>query len=314
MADVAHEASQRATLSRVFPGATLAAAQPLAGGISSGATRWDVVLANGATRSVVVRAPAWGASVSRQRLWVEARVLRLVERAGIAAPRLWGLDEEGERLVLEFVEGEPCFTSPCSDVATAKMARLLANIHDITPRDYDLSFLPRRKASVEHLLSHPPAELDEALEEGRVRAALTKRPPATTNPPVLLHGDYWPGNLLWRGGQLVAAIDWEESELGDPLADLAVSRLDLLWAFGEEVMQRFTELWLAERRRRGHDTVVEHLPWWDLVAALRPMSHLPRWASVYGASPIARPDVTVQHMADLHRGFVEQALRCWQTG
>src|SRR5690606_23321375 len=75
MADVAHEASQRATLSRVFPGATLAAAQPLAGGISSGATRWDVVLANGATRSVVVRAPAWGASVSRQRLWVEARVL-----------------------------------------------------------------------------------------------------------------------------------------------------------------------------------------------------------------------------------------------
>jgi aminoglycoside phosphotransferase (APT) family kinase protein len=37
----------------------------------------------------------------------------------------------------------------------------------------------------------------------------------------VLHGDYWPGNVLWRDGRLVGVIGWEEAAFGDPLADLA---------------------------------------------------------------------------------------------
>jgi hypothetical protein len=38
------------------------------------------------------------------------------------------------------------------------------------------------------------------------------------------------------------------------------------------------------------------------------MSSLPRWASVYAAPPIGRPDVTEATMRDGHRRFVKQAL------
>ena len=41
-------------------------------------------------------------------------------------------------------------------------------------------------------------------------------------------------------GRLVGVIDWEDAALGDPLADLANSRLEILWAFGDEAMERFT--------------------------------------------------------------------------
>ena len=43
------------------------------------------------------------------------------------------------------------------------------------------------------------------------------------NPPALLHGDYWPGNILWKDGRLAAVIDWEDACLGDPLVDLAMA-------------------------------------------------------------------------------------------
>ena len=38
-------------------------------------------------------------------------------------------------------------------------------------------------------------------------------PPVQVNRPVLLHGDFWPGNILWRDGRLVAVIDWEKRPL-----------------------------------------------------------------------------------------------------
>jgi aminoglycoside phosphotransferase (APT) family kinase protein len=34
--------------------------------------------------------------------------------------------------------------------------------------------------------------------------------------------------VLWRDGRIVAVIDWEDAQVGDPLADLANTRLELL--------------------------------------------------------------------------------------
>jgi aminoglycoside phosphotransferase (APT) family kinase protein len=90
---------------------------------------------------------------------------------------------------------------------------------------------------------------------------------------VLLHGDFWPGNLLWNDGELVGVLDWEEAEIGDPLVDVAVSRLDLLWAFGEEAMDTFTRRYRKQTRLDWRN-----LARWDLLVALRPMSNLERWA------------------------------------
>jgi aminoglycoside phosphotransferase (APT) family kinase protein len=38
--------------------------------------------------------------------------------------------------------------------------------------------------------------------------------------PVLVHGDFRFGNLIWDCGRLAAVIDWERASTGDPMQDL----------------------------------------------------------------------------------------------
>ena len=38
--------------------------------------------------------------------------------------------------------------------------------------------------------------------------------------PTLVHGDYHYGNMLFRGAQVVAVLDWEIAQIGQPLLDL----------------------------------------------------------------------------------------------
>lgn len=42
-------------------------------------------------------------------------------------------------------------------------------------------------------------------------------------PPVWVHGDIAPSNLLCRGGRLAAVIDWGQCSVGDPACDLAIA-------------------------------------------------------------------------------------------
>jgi aminoglycoside phosphotransferase (APT) family kinase protein len=111
----------------------------------------------------------------------------------------------------------------------------------------------------------------------------------------LLHGDFWPGNVLWKDGQLVGIIDWEDAALGDPLADVANSRLEMLWAFGIDAMQSFTRQYQAM-------TTIDfiNLPFWDLCAALRPAAKFAEWAA---------DDATEKTMRERHRWFIAQAFK-----
>jgi aminoglycoside phosphotransferase (APT) family kinase protein len=117
----------------------------------------------------------------------------------------------------------------------------------------------------------------------------------------LLHGDFWPGNLLWRGEQLAAIIDWEEAMLGDPLLDVAIARLDLSWCWGAESARAFTD-----KYREYTQLDLARLPYWDLVAALRPGSRLAVWAEPWAHH--GRPDITASTMSQARREFVERAL------
>ena len=85
----------------------------------------------------------------------------------------------------------------------------------------------------------------------------------------VLHGDFWPGNTLWRGGELVAVLDWEDAGTGDPLADVGNARLELLWSHGADAMEAFT------RRYGSPDPVA--LARWDLRADERSTSHIGEW-------------------------------------
>ena len=128
--------------------------------------------------------------------------------------------------------------------------------------------------------------------------------PASGNAPTLLHGDYWPGNLLWRGGALAAVIDWEDAARGEPLADLAISRLDVLCLFGGEAMARLTQVYAASR-----PVDLGALRFWDLCAALRLArlvgEDLAGWASFF--APFGRADIRAALLRARFEAFVRQA-------
>jgi aminoglycoside phosphotransferase (APT) family kinase protein len=175
------------------------------------------------------------------------------------------------------------------------MAAYLASLHRIELSTAGLPFLRRMHQRVAARLDDPPPMPDEALNESRIRYALAAVwPLRQRNEPALLHGDFWPGNVLWKEARIAAVIDWEDAAVGDPLADLANARLEILWAFGRDAMQRFTQSYLVAT---GVDP--KHLPYWDLYAALRPIGGMPKWGL---------DDGVLQTMRRHHKWFTRRAL------
>jgi aminoglycoside phosphotransferase (APT) family kinase protein len=120
------------------------------------------------------------------------------------------------------------------------------------------------------------------------------------NPSSLLHGDYWLGNILWKDEELIAIIDWEDAMLGDPLADLAISRLEILWALGYEAMESFTTQYQVIMSEMDYS----NLAYWDLWAALRPIANFSDWAEDAATRKLWR---------ERHQLFSTQALEAITT-
>lgn len=264
----------------VDPGCRLLALAPLSGGASSQVVALDVERANGErARRVVRRHGAGNLDRDPDTAAHEFQLLRVLRERGVPVPAPLHLDASGDVLptpflVLDFVEGTTEITEADLDGALDAMADHLLRVHAIRSDDDAVSFVLDHARLVTWWLAHPPERLDASLEEGVIREALTASWPwPRSGRPVLQHGDYWPRNLLWSCGRLVAILDWEDAARGDPLADLAITRLELVWAFGHEAAERFTRRYLASA-----PVDPATLPLWDLAAALRPAGRLTEWA------------------------------------
>ena len=295
MDDVHVEAFSR-LLQRFAPGRRLLRSWRLRGGVSAEVTALEYETETGEQHRAVARrhGPADLAS-DPQIAQHEFRLLRFVTAAGIPAPTpLWVDDScdlfETPILVVSFVEGEIDLNPVDLSGSLQQLAAVLAQIHAVDISHAGLDFLPRQAGHS----GAPPALLDTSLREDEIRAALASMPPPQRRTPVLLHGDFWPGNVLWRAGRLAGVIDWEDAAVGDPLADVANARLEILWAFGHEAMADFTQDYQSVT---GQDFT--GLPYWDLYAALRPAGKLESWGLA--------PDV-MQNMIQRHQHFVEKAL------
>ncbi|WIG60540.1 MAG: putative phosphotransferase [Ktedonobacterales bacterium] len=286
---------------KLDPHGTLLRAWALQGGVSAQVTALEIARPDGETQKLLVRQHgavdrAYNPNIAAD----EYRLLQLLQSAGVAAPAPYLLDQSGEifpapYLVIAYIEGEPDVAPTDLSGYIRQFAMQLARIHAVDREHLDLSFLPEQTRRYAHKLRERPAILDDSLDEGHIRDTLASVwPPPQRNPSVLLHGDYWPGNILWHAGQLVAVIDWEDAAVGDPLFDLANSRLEILWAFGTNAMERFTQHYIAMNA-----IDLTNLPYWDLCAALRPASKLGEWAA---------DAATEQRMRDGHRWFITQAF------
>lgn len=299
------EDALQAWIEERHPGARLAHTWPLTGGVSALMTAFEAVDAEGAAHRYILRQP--GAATQEPPNPAAARkehaVLTWLADRSVPAPHCHALDADGERfgapsVIVDYLDGAPDW-SPAEPTGFARrMAETLASIHALDGAADAFPFLRRRSRErvAQVLAAHPPE-----LEVDKVYAAALSGWTARPNPQVLLHGDFWPGNVLWREGRLAAVIDWEECMLGEPLSDLATSRLDMLWILDEAAMQTFTEAYLAI-----HSIDTTDLPCWDLVAALRPGTWLPIWASPWADK--GRPDITYETMAAKLKHFAQAAM------
>ena len=283
---------------RVAPQGQLKRIWRLTGGVSAQMIAFEVEDSTGRIRKMIVR--LHGEADRHRNPHIaddEFKLLNLLHAAGVAVPRPYYLDALGEifakpAVVLEYIEGRPEFEPANLTPFICQLAACLTKIHRTDLTNFDVSFLPKQDPR----FGKRPETLDESLAEGRIRDTVEAVwPLPRLNAAALLHGDFWPGNVLFRAGRLVAVIDWEDAHVGDPLADVANSRLEILWAFGREAMQTFTV-----RYQAGMPTLdFTHLPVWDLCAALRPASKLSEWGLTA---------LTEKKMWDRHNWFVKQAF------
>ncbi len=245
----------------------------LKGGVSAQITALEIAHPAGQTQKMIVR--RHGDTDRQRNLHIAAdefKLLHHLKSAGLAVPTPYFLDESGAvfptpYLVIEYMDGATDFAPPNLPDYLRQFASHLAQIHRLALTPFE--FLPRQSANKR------PAQLDDSIGEGRIWDILESVWPLPQhNPSTLLHGDFWPGNLLWKGGQLLAIIDWEDAHIGDPLADVANSRLEILWSFGVEAMQAFTRVYQS---LTAWD--YRNLPYWDLCAALRPAFKISAWAA-----------------------------------
>ena len=264
---------------KIDPQSKLLRTWELNGGVSAQVTALEIERPGGRTQKMIVRrhGPV-DLEHNPQIAADEFRLLQLLHSAGLAVPRPYSLDQSGEifstpYVVIEYIDGKPDFAPAHLDNLILQLATHLSRIHAVDCSQLDLSFLPEQENIYARKLRERPANVDGSLHEGHIRDVLEAAWPLPQhNTPGLLHGDFWPGNILWKDGRLVAIIDWEDAALGDPLADLANSRLEMLWAFGIEAMHRFTHHYQSM-------TTLDftNLPYWDLCAALRPISNIAGW-------------------------------------
>ena len=288
-------------IQKIDPHSKLLRAWALKGGVSAQVTALEIEQPDGQTKQMIVRQHgAVDLQHNPQIAADEFRLLQLTRSAGLATPAPYYVDQSGDifptpYVVIEYVEGTTEFALDGVADYIPQFATHLARIHAVDCSNLDLAFLPKQAQKYTKKVSERPEKVDVSIDEGRIRDVLESAGRLSQhNADSLLHGDFWPGNILWKDGRLVAVIDWEDAAFGDPLADVANSRLEILWAFGIDAMHRFTQHYRSL-------TAIDFtsLPIWDLFAALRPAFKIAEWAS---------DDIAEQSMRERHRLFVNQAF------
>ena len=269
-----------AAVSSILPGGRVVEVDELRGGVSALVCRVEVETAEGGSRRLVFRQHRFERFKAHDRrvAATEFAVLRALHDRGFPVPAPLHLDDSGRWtgpfFLMELVEGSTEVAEADLPSALEQMAGLLARLHALDPVELGVPGLGRFEDPVPELSSVlPPGDLGEAVRSaiaaGEVRAAPNHR--------VIIHGDYWPGNVLWRDGRLAAVIDWEDCAISDPLADLACARVELLCRYGADAMDAFTSRYLRGAAGGSGVLRLDALALWEVFVSAAALSSMAEW-------------------------------------
>lgn len=276
-------------IEKLAPGARVTCSAPLLGGVSAEVHEVTFVRPDGTEDRVVVRRHRNidGKVDRHDRAALEHALLGVLHQRGLPVPRS-RLFVPPDTLVLDRIDGN----TKLPDDPVEALATTLAAIHAIEV-DHTFPTLPLLDDPLPALLEWLPLRLavDASSAEVTVREEIRKACGPFMGAPCLLHGDYWPGNVMWRDGRLIAVLDWEDAAIGDPLTDVACARVELCCARDETTADSFTEAYA-----RYALTDMARLPWWDLFVSTAALQYMEGWGLA--------PDVLAARRA---------ATKAWQT-
>ncbi|MFI7341450.1 phosphotransferase [Streptomyces sp. NPDC050085] len=197
------------------------------------ATGWDHQLWR-VGAELALRLPCFDESsfrVGNEHRWVPGLARRLPlpvpvpQRTGEpspAFPRPWA--------VTTWVPGEPADRTPIvhGDLSAKTLADFLGALHHPAPADAPTS--PHRGVPLAHVTTDADdlfTDMAEGPEADALRALLDDAlaAPAWQGPPLWLHADLHPANVVVRDGTLAGVVDFGDLCTGDPATDLAAAWL-----------------------------------------------------------------------------------------
>jgi len=298
----------------VRPGSIVSTVTRLRGGVSSGIHAVQLRGPGKRLTSVVVRRYGrWRVEHDPQVARREWAILTALARVAVPTPVPLWLDAEGAvcgcpTIVTSRLPGSGLL-APRDPAGFARgLALTLAAIHAAPLEATELAVLVDQRTGPANLLERdePPPDLAALprLREvwtmlhrwwPRVRAALA------VGSPRLVHGDFWPGNTLWRYGRLTGVVDWEQVRRGDPTQDVGCCRVDLTMLFGLDVAATFLSTYEATS-----GLTVSHLFFWDLYTTTWAIESLDQW--VQGYHDLGRTDLSVDEARARLGLFIDDAL------
>jgi aminoglycoside phosphotransferase (APT) family kinase protein len=211
----------------------------------SGFTYWVSAQREGRPTDAVLRLPPPGArpigpaDVARQ-----ARIMAALGSSAVPVPEILAFSAD------PVIDGRPFVLMAKVEGAALKSALETMSSRDLMRAAFEtidlIADVPVHATGIgDEAVTDPAAEVARwaALRE-RAPAELVSRAPLLEakllagRPPVrrvrLVHGDYHPGNLIFRDGAVVAVLDWEIAQLGVLAADKAgLCMLAIRRRFGE---------------------------------------------------------------------------------
>jgi aminoglycoside phosphotransferase (APT) family kinase protein len=176
--------------------------------------------------------------------------------------------------IVPFLPGQPAATQPPADATAAAvaLAEFLAALH--TPADPEAPVNPYRGrplAERSGLFADAVGRLGASIDTAAVSSAWASALSASRwdGPPVWLHGDLHPANILVDHGRIGAVIDFGDITAGDPAADLAVAWMLLPAAARLE----FRSAYAGARRHGANQDLWDRARGWALALALVFLAH-----------------------------------------
>ncbi len=272
MFDLTREHAQ-SIVQAVTPGYHLVSVRPAFGSFTNDARVLECLTPSGTRVCLVVKFLTDEPDEATRCAVASFHALQLARRHGVPVPEPVYLDETGDVLgvpgiVTRLVEGRQV-ANPRDPVQWAKvLAQILLKIHAIRPGDQDYKYLFNGHDEGLHMLrddwskkkaSHPlSTEILGTLSE--------LQPAIVAGPSVLIHMDYWYGNVLWHRGRVSAVLDWDFASYGEPAIDIAYFRMNQYLRGTKSAADVFLKSY-----EEGSGAPVRDLGFWELAAAARPL-------------------------------------------